>query len=101
MGGTHWDKYMGEYRKMMNATGWDGTVAELHRLAPADAFRPFGYTMSKRAMNGYAASKTVYFAKKGIRINVVMQGSTEAPSGGVWILPSRTTKMFSPEPSLT
>jgi len=24
-------------------------------------------------------------------------GSTEAPSGGVWILPSRTTKMFSPE----
>ena len=77
MGGTHWDKYMGEYRKMMNATGWDGTVAELHRLAPADAFRPFCYTMSKRAMNGYAASKTVYFAKKGIRINVVMPGSTD------------------------
>src|ERR1017187_9175947 len=31
----------------------------------------------------------------------VMPGSTEAPSGGVRILPSRTTKTFSPEPSLT
>src|SRR5438309_8282894 len=29
----------------------------------------------------------------------VMPGSTDAPSGGVNIFPSRTTKIFSPDPS--
>ena len=31
----------------------------------------------------------------------VMPARIDAPSGGVMILPSRTTKTFSPEPSLT
>jgi NAD(P)-dependent dehydrogenase (short-subunit alcohol dehydrogenase family) len=75
-GGTNWEKYRKEYMKLMNADGWEAMLKELHKIAPADGFRPFAYVLSKRCMNAYAAHKMVHFAKKNIRVNVVMPGST-------------------------
>ena len=64
-----------EYMKLANADGWDGMLKEPPKLF-ADGFRPFAYVLSKRCMNAYAAHKMVHFAKKNIRVNVVMPGST-------------------------
>jgi NAD(P)-dependent dehydrogenase (short-subunit alcohol dehydrogenase family) len=75
-GGVNWEKYRWEYKKLMNADGWDAMTKELHKIAPADGFGPFAYVLSKRCMNAYAASKVVHFAKKNIRINVVLPAST-------------------------
>jgi NAD(P)-dependent dehydrogenase (short-subunit alcohol dehydrogenase family) len=75
--GLHWKRYQWEYRKLQNATGWEATTAELHKLVPADGFRPFAYVLSKRCMNAYVASKMVHFADKSIRINAVLPASTE------------------------
>jgi NAD(P)-dependent dehydrogenase (short-subunit alcohol dehydrogenase family) len=76
-GGVNWEKYQWEYKKLVNADGWEAMTAELHKIAPADGFRPFAYVLSKRCMNAYAASKMVHFSKKNIRVNVVMPASTD------------------------
>jgi NAD(P)-dependent dehydrogenase (short-subunit alcohol dehydrogenase family) len=70
-------RYRWEYRKLLNATGWEATTAELHKLVPADGFRPFAYVLSKRCLNAYVASKMVHFADKSIRINAVLLAITE------------------------
>jgi NAD(P)-dependent dehydrogenase (short-subunit alcohol dehydrogenase family) len=76
-GGVNWEKYQWEYKKLANANGWDEMIKALHKIAPVDGFRPFAYVLSKRCMNYYAAHKMVYFAKKNIRINALLPGSTD------------------------
>jgi NAD(P)-dependent dehydrogenase (short-subunit alcohol dehydrogenase family) len=75
-GGTHWKGYRWEYKKLLDAQGWEAMTAELCKIAPEDGFRPFAYVLSKRCMNAYAASKVVHFAEKGIRINALLPAST-------------------------
>jgi NAD(P)-dependent dehydrogenase (short-subunit alcohol dehydrogenase family) len=75
--GLHWKRYRWEYRKLLNATGWEAMTAELHKLVPADGFRPFAYVLSKRCLNAFVAKKMVHFADKSIRINAVLPASTE------------------------
>jgi NAD(P)-dependent dehydrogenase (short-subunit alcohol dehydrogenase family) len=75
-GGVNWEKYQWEYKKLLNADGWEAMTEELHKIAPADGFRPFAYVLSKRCMNAYVASKVVHFAQKNIRINAVLPAST-------------------------
>lgn len=76
IGGVHWEKYQREYKKLIAAETWEGMTRVLHRLAPKDGFGPFGYILSKRAMNCYIAKKARHFAEKNIRANCLMPGTT-------------------------
>ncbi|MEB3065055.1 SDR family oxidoreductase [[Mycobacterium] zoologicum] len=76
-GGTHWHRYRWEYKRLLEAEGWDATAAELRRIAPQDGFGPFAYALSKRCLNAYAANRMVHFAGKGVRVNVVLPASSD------------------------
>jgi NAD(P)-dependent dehydrogenase (short-subunit alcohol dehydrogenase family) len=75
-GGNNWVKYQKEYIEFMGANSWDDMVQVLHKKAPRDGLGAFSYVLSKRAMNYYVSSKITHFAKKNIRINYVLPGST-------------------------
>jgi NAD(P)-dependent dehydrogenase (short-subunit alcohol dehydrogenase family) len=81
-GGTHWRGYRWEYKRLLEAQGWEVTTAELRKIAPPDGFRPFAYALSKRCMNAYAATKMVHFAEKGVRVNVILPASTNTGMRG-------------------
>src|ERR1051326_5662181 len=90
-----WGKYLGEEAL---AQGVDVCVSSWSRMAPntlpALAKAGANYMNSQlMKMEAIANGYTEGIASR------VMPGSTLAPRGGVWILPSRTTKMFSPLPS--
>ncbi|NMC12859.1 MAG: SDR family oxidoreductase [Chloroflexi bacterium] len=75
-GGLNWEKYQWEYKKLLNANGWEGMVSELHKLAPQDGYGAFAYIISKRCMNAYVARNFSRFAEKNIRMNFLMPAST-------------------------
>ncbi|MFH2045430.1 MAG: SDR family oxidoreductase [Pseudomonadota bacterium] len=76
-GGMNWEKYQWEYKKIVTASTWEAMTEALHKKAPKDGYGPFSYVLSKRAMNYYVSTKFNHFAKKNIRMNYVMPGSTD------------------------
>jgi NAD(P)-dependent dehydrogenase (short-subunit alcohol dehydrogenase family) len=75
--GMHWEKYQWEYRKIAEAKTWAEMTSALHKKAPRDGYGPFAYVLSKRAMNYYISARFTDFAKKDIRMNYVLPGSTD------------------------
>lgn len=76
-GGLNWEKYINEYAVIADAKGYDAMIAMLMAIKPERYPGPLGYALSKRALNYYAFKNVAHFAAKGIRINVVMPGSTQ------------------------
>ena len=74
IGGLHWENYAGEYKKILQAGTWEEMMDVMHGLAPQQAYAPFAYILSKRALNAYVAKRARYWAKKGIRINAILPG---------------------------
>lgn len=73
--GMFWQKYMREQNKVVEADGWDATVAALGKL-PKIAPANFAYIFAKRCMSQFAAKQAYELGKRGIRVNNVMPGST-------------------------
>ncbi len=72
---------------------------DLHRGAARRTFhRRCTASRAGSALRQFQSPST---ARVVTTVSRVMPGSTLAPSGGVSILPSRITKIFSPDPSLT
>ena len=76
--GVRWAKedLIEEYRDIVDADGWDGTVEALHVRYPSDRPGGMAYMLAKRAMNYFASSRAAEFARRDIRVNYVMPCST-------------------------
>lgn len=76
-GGLMWEKWQKEYKKIMNCKTWDEMISFMKSVSPKDGVGIMAYSLSKRAMNYYTSLKAVELAKKGIRVNAVLPGSTD------------------------
>ncbi len=74
--GMFWQKYKKEQNAVVNAEGWEATVAALGKL-PTIAPANFAYIYAKRCLSQFAAEQAYRFGKLGIRVNNVMPGSTD------------------------
>jgi len=75
----------------------DGSEVLLEIVRPEELFGESGFLGVRRR----SELATAIEKASVMMLSRVIPGSTEAPSGGVWILPSRTMKILSPDPSLT
>lgn len=76
-GGLMWEKYQREYKKIMKANSWDEMIKFMKKVSPKDGVGIMAYTLSKRALNYFAALKAVEYGKRGIRVNAFLPGSTD------------------------
>ena len=74
--GLEWKRFKREQNKVVHATTWDEVQTITKKLADS-APATFAYMYSKRCISQFACEQSVNFAKKGIRINNVMPGSTD------------------------
>ena len=74
--GQEWKKYKKEQNKVVHANTWEEVQTLTKKLAES-APATFAYMYSKRCLSQFACEQAVNFAKKGIRINNVMPGSTD------------------------
>lgn len=79
MAGANWDKYMDEYKDIADAEGWEETAARLGGRDLSHTSESAPYQLSKRAMVYYSMKMVKAFGEKGVRINVLMPGSTLTP----------------------
>lgn len=79
MAGANWDKYMEEYKDIADAAGWEETAAKLQEKDLAHTSENAPYQLSKRAVIYYAMKMVKDFGQRGVRINVLMPGSTLTP----------------------
>ncbi len=90
--GNGWEKDENKnvYLSMIEAKGWEDTVAAINQTGLQYLPGTLGYPFSKLAMNYYTVYLQKVFAAKGIRVNSVLPGSTstgmkdefEAMAGG-------------------
>ncbi len=78
-GGNHWEKdgNKKEYLPLIEANGWDQMQEVLESLDLNHLPGPLGYMFAKMAMNYYTAYLQPVFAKKHIRVNALLPGSTD------------------------
>lgn len=78
-GGNNWEKEANkkEYLPIVEASGWDSMVTSLMDLDLNHLPGPLGYMFAKMAMNYYVGVLQPVFAKKHIRVNAVLPGSTK------------------------
>ena len=76
-GGLMWEKWQKEYKKVMDCHTWEEMESFMKKVSPKDGVGIMAYSLSKRAMNYYTALKSIELAKKGIRVNAVLPGSTD------------------------
>ncbi len=74
--GQEWKKFKREQNKVVHSKTWKEVVDNTKKLANI-APSTFAYMYSKRCLSQFACEQSVVFAKKGIRINNVMPGSTD------------------------
>ncbi len=79
--GVRWSRpdIIEEYKAIVEADGWDATVAAIADLDQSDCIGVMAYMLAKRALNYYAATKVASFAERNIRVNVCMPCSTSTP----------------------
>jgi len=77
--GLRFEKYKDEYLPIVTAQGWDQSVSALQKIIGSNDYPgPLAYGYSKRALNYFALSQMGTFAPKGVRVNVLMPGSTKS-----------------------
>ena len=74
--GQEWKRFKREQNKVVHCTTWKEVQEATKKLANS-APSTFAYMYSKRCLSQFACEQAVNFAKKGIRINNVMPGSTD------------------------
>ena len=74
--GQEWKRFKREQNKVVHCTTWKEVQEATKKLADS-APSTFAYMYSKRCLSQFACEQAVAFAKKGIRINNVMPGSTD------------------------
>lgn len=75
--GHGWEKYRNEQDALVHAKSWEDTEKIVQNLASIEAIAQLAYGYSKRCMNYYAAELSIEMAKKGIRVNTFLPGSTD------------------------
>ena len=78
-GGNHWEKEANkkEYLSLIEASGWENMMDVLTALNLNHLPGPLGYMFAKMAMNYYTAYLQPVFAKRHIRVNALLPGSTK------------------------
>ena len=74
--GLEWKKFKREQNKVVHSKTWE-EVENVTRKLASSAPATFAYMYSKRCLSQFACEQAVEFAKKGIRINNVLPGSTD------------------------
>ncbi len=74
--GLEWKKFKREQNKVVHSKTWE-EVQNVTRKLASSAPATFAYMYSKRCLSQFACEQAVEFAKKGIRINNVLPGSTD------------------------
>jgi NAD(P)-dependent dehydrogenase (short-subunit alcohol dehydrogenase family) len=79
--GARWARpdLIAEYKKIVEADGWDATVEAMRDLGQSDKPGALAYMLAKRALNYFAAAKAAPFAERNIRVNFCMPCSTLTP----------------------
>lgn len=78
-GGNNWEKEGNkkEYLPIINASGWPAMINALETMNLNGLPGPLGYMFAKMAMNYYTAYLQPVFAKKHVRVNALLPGSTD------------------------
>lgn len=78
-GGNNWEKEGNkkEYLPIINASGWQAMINALETMNLNGLPGPLGYMFAKMAMNYYTAYLQLVFAKKHVRVNALLPGSTD------------------------
>ena len=80
LGAKHWDKYYSEFRDFTVAKTWNDMIKALHEKANENTLGIMAYPLSKRALNYYMVEQAIELARRGIRVNALMPGSTDTNS---------------------
>lgn len=80
LGAKHWDKYHSEFTDYNVAKTWTDMVNILHERANENMLGITAYPLSKRALNYYMVEQAIELARRGIRVNSLMPGSTDTNS---------------------
>lgn len=78
MAGQNWELYTEEYAQIADAKGWEETAKRLAMAARDDLTGSQGYQLSKRALIYYVMKNVPRYNEKGIRLNILMPGSTRS-----------------------
>ena len=75
--GRDWATHIETIRGLVEAKGWEATEKATERFGNKDSYAPIAYRFGKLAMTNYAVDLAVTLGKQGIRVNVVLPGSTD------------------------
>lgn len=78
-GGNNWEKAGNkkEYMPLINVNSFEEMTSELEKMDLNHLPGPLGYMFAKMAMNYYVAYLQNEFAKRHIRVNALLPGSTD------------------------
>lgn len=85
--GLRWEREdkQAQFLDYVKAEDWDATVRLIEEKGNKDAPGKMAYSVSKRALNYYAADLSSRLGSKGIRVNVVLPGSTDTGMTGDFV----------------
>ncbi len=91
LGGTGWLETREELNPLVDADGYEATMAVLDEMAVRVDQKGYGnkaglngYFMSKRALTWYVKKMTAFFADRSIRLNIICPGSTQTQLTDQW-----------------
>ena len=91
LGGTGWLETREELNPLVDADGYEATMAVLDEMAVRVERKGYGnkaglngYFMSKRALTWYVKKMTAFFADRSIRLNIICPGSTQTQLTDQW-----------------